>query len=150
MKVMETAAVAAGQWQTSMQTLEILRAWRKILRGERPSLAIEITRECPLRCPGCYAYEAAHLGGGVTLRELNDRKGQALIDGVLDVVDRLKPTAVIRFRLASDNTFEFRPIQAFQDRETFSPFDDQSLRTQRERLLDHTCEKEMAPSGLEP
>ena len=29
--------------------------FRKILRGERPSLAIEITRECPLRCPGCYA-----------------------------------------------------------------------------------------------
>lgn len=74
-----------------MQTSEILRAWRKILRGERPSLAIEITRECPLRCPGCYAYEAAHLGGGLTLRELNDRKGQALIDGVLEVVDRLKP-----------------------------------------------------------
>jgi sulfatase maturation enzyme AslB (radical SAM superfamily) len=74
-----------------MQTSEILRAWRKILRGERPSLAIEITRECPLRCPGCYAYEAAHLGGGVTLRELNDRKGQALIDGVLEVVDRLEP-----------------------------------------------------------
>src|ERR1700724_1546305 len=74
-----------------MQTSEILRAWGKILRGERPSLAIEITRECPLRCPGCYAYEAAHLGGGVMLRELNDRKGQALIDGVLEVVDRLKP-----------------------------------------------------------
>lgn len=74
-----------------MQTSEILRAWRKILRGERPSLAIEITRECPLRCPGCYAYEAAHLGGGVTLRELNDRKGQALIDGVLEVVDRFEP-----------------------------------------------------------
>jgi sulfatase maturation enzyme AslB (radical SAM superfamily) len=27
----------------------------------------------------------------VTLRELNDRKGQALVDGVLEVVDRLKP-----------------------------------------------------------
>src|SRR3954467_10151380 len=74
-----------------MQTSEILGAWSKILRGERPSLAIEITRECPLRCPGCYAYEDAHLGGGVTLRELNDRKGQKLIDGVLEVVDRLKP-----------------------------------------------------------
>ncbi len=74
-----------------MQTSEILKAWNKILRGERPSLSIEITRECPLRCPGCYAYEDAHLGGGVTLRDLNDRKGQALIDGVLEVVDRLKP-----------------------------------------------------------
>lgn len=74
-----------------MKTSEIIQAWRKILKGERPSLSIEITRECPLRCPGCYAYEDAHLGGGVTLRELNDRKGQALVDGVLEVVDRLKP-----------------------------------------------------------
>ena len=57
-----------------MQISEILKAWNKILKGERPSLSIEITRECPLRCPGCYAYEDAHLGGGVTLRELNDRK----------------------------------------------------------------------------
>lgn len=74
-----------------METSEILRAWSKILKGERPSLSIEITRECPLRCPGCYAYEDTHLGGGVTLRELNDRKGQALVDGVLEIVDRLKP-----------------------------------------------------------
>jgi MoaA/NifB/PqqE/SkfB family radical SAM enzyme len=74
-----------------MKTSEILGAWRKILKGERPSLSIEITRECPLRCPGCYAYEDAHLGGGMTLRGLRDRKGQELIDGVLEIVDRLKP-----------------------------------------------------------
>lgn len=74
-----------------MKTSEIVKAWGKILKGDRPSLSIEITRECPLRCPGCYAYEDAHLGGGITLRELNDRKGQELVDGVLGVVDRLKP-----------------------------------------------------------
>jgi MoaA/NifB/PqqE/SkfB family radical SAM enzyme len=74
-----------------VKTSEILQAWAKILKGERPSLSIEITRECPLRCPGCYAYDDAHLGGALTLRSLNDRKGQELIDGVLDVVDRLKP-----------------------------------------------------------
>ena len=74
-----------------MKTSEILRAWRKILKGERPSLSIEITRECPLRCPGCYAYDDAHLGGGMTLRGLRDRKGQELIDGVLEIVDHLKP-----------------------------------------------------------
>jgi len=61
------------------------------LKGERPSLSIEITRECPLKCPGCYAYEDGHLGGGVTLRGLRDRKGQELVDGVLEVVDRLRP-----------------------------------------------------------
>ena len=74
-----------------METSQIIQAWGKILKGEAPTLSIEITRECPLRCPGCYAYEDAHLGGGKTLRELNDRKGQALVDGVLEVVDRFKP-----------------------------------------------------------
>src|SRR5579872_969507 len=74
-----------------MRTLEVLRAWGKILEGEKPSLSIEITKECPLRCPGCYAYDAAHLGGGLTLRELSDHKGKQLIDGVLEVVDRFRP-----------------------------------------------------------
>jgi sulfatase maturation enzyme AslB (radical SAM superfamily) len=74
-----------------VKTSEIISAWRKILRGERPALSVEITRECPLQCPGCYAYDDAHLGGGITLRSLNDRKGRELIDGVLDLVDRLKP-----------------------------------------------------------
>ncbi|MFZ3217056.1 MAG: radical SAM protein [Candidatus Acidiferrales bacterium] len=74
-----------------MYTSEVLQAWGKILKGEYPALSIEITRECPLRCPGCYAYDNAHLGGGQTLRDLNDRRGQSLVDGVLEVVDRLKP-----------------------------------------------------------
>lgn len=74
-----------------MHTSQIIQAWGKILKGQRPSLSLEITRECPLRCPGCYAYDPAHLGGGQTLRDLNDRRGQALVDGVLEVVDRLKP-----------------------------------------------------------
>jgi organic radical activating enzyme len=74
-----------------MKTSEIVSAWRKILKGERPVLSIEITRECPLHCTGCYAYGEAHLGGGITLRGLRDRKGQELIDGVLEIVDRLKP-----------------------------------------------------------
>src|ERR1700691_2409277 len=74
-----------------VKTSEVVRAWGKILKGERPSLSIEITRECPLHCPGCDAYDDAHLGGGVTLRSLNDRKGQELIDGVLELVDRIRP-----------------------------------------------------------
>jgi MoaA/NifB/PqqE/SkfB family radical SAM enzyme len=74
-----------------VKTSEILQAWKMILKGQPPSLSIEITRECPLRCPGCYAYEDGHLGGGVTLRGLRDRKGQELIDGVLEVADRVKP-----------------------------------------------------------
>jgi len=31
------------------------------------------------------------LGGGLTLKDLNDRKGQELVDGVLEVVRRLRP-----------------------------------------------------------
>jgi len=69
----------------------IITAWGRILRGYRPSLSIEITRECPLRCPGCYAYGDDHLGGNVTLREVNDFKGQELIDRVLKIVDDHKP-----------------------------------------------------------
>jgi MoaA/NifB/PqqE/SkfB family radical SAM enzyme len=69
----------------------VVRAWGTILTGYQPNLSIEITRECPLRCPGCYAYGDEHLGGGQTLRQLADRKGQALVDGVLELVDRHRP-----------------------------------------------------------
>jgi MoaA/NifB/PqqE/SkfB family radical SAM enzyme len=72
----------------------IIRSWGRILAGYSPSLSIEITRECPLRCPGCYAYGAEHLGGGVTLREVSDFKGQALIDGVLRLVTEHRPVHV--------------------------------------------------------
>ncbi len=65
-----------------------------MLTGYRPSLAIEITRECPLRCPGCYAYGDDHLGGQATLRQLHDYTGQPLIDGVLQLVDEHRPLHV--------------------------------------------------------
>jgi len=57
-------------------------------------LSIEITRECPLSCPGCYAYGETHLGGEVTLRELNDLRGDALVDGLLKLVRKHKPIHV--------------------------------------------------------
>jgi MoaA/NifB/PqqE/SkfB family radical SAM enzyme len=69
----------------------ILPAWGRILAGYTPAMSIEITRECPLRCPGCYAYGDDHLGGDLTLREVRDFKGQELVDGVLALVDRHKP-----------------------------------------------------------
>ena len=69
---------------------EMLSAWWNILSGSAPMLSIEITRECPLRCPGCYAYGETHLGGGQTLRELSDYRGDALVEGVLKVVDKHK------------------------------------------------------------
>jgi MoaA/NifB/PqqE/SkfB family radical SAM enzyme len=72
----------------------IIPAWGRILRGYRPALSIEITRECPLRCPGCYAYGDEHLGGDVTLRQVHDYKGQELVDRVLALVDAEKPLHV--------------------------------------------------------
>jgi MoaA/NifB/PqqE/SkfB family radical SAM enzyme len=69
----------------------IFAAWGRILTGYTPALSIEITRECPLHCPGCYAYGDDHLGGDLTLREVSDFKGQELIDGVLALVDRHRP-----------------------------------------------------------
>ena len=66
----------------------IFTAWGRSFEAIRPSLSIEITRECPLRCPGCYAYGDDHLGGDITLREVRDFKGQELIDGVIALVDR--------------------------------------------------------------
>jgi MoaA/NifB/PqqE/SkfB family radical SAM enzyme len=72
----------------------LISAWGKILRGYRPSLSIEITRECPLRCPGCYAYGDEHLGGDITLRQVTDYKGQELIDRVLAIVADENPIHV--------------------------------------------------------
>src|ERR1700756_999984 len=78
----------------SISPKEILGAWGKILTGKSPMLSIEITRECPLSCPGCYAYGDAHLGSGKLLSELNDFRGAALVSGVLDLVRRRRPMHV--------------------------------------------------------
>ncbi|KAA6457997.1 radical SAM protein [Acidobacteria bacterium AB60] len=77
-----------------MKKSEVLQAWGRILAGRAPSLSIEITKECPLRCPGCYAFDAAHLGGGVGLRELSDFRGEALVNGVLRLIDENRPVHV--------------------------------------------------------
>lgn len=75
-----------------MQRSDVMRAWGRILQGRFPALSIEITRECPLRCPGCYAYEPDHLPqlpGG--LRSVADFKGQELIARVLALVEQHRP-----------------------------------------------------------
>ena len=64
----------------------IARAGWRVLNGYIPMMSIEITRECPLSCPGCYAYGDSHLGGETTLRELSDFRGDALVHGVVDLV----------------------------------------------------------------
>jgi MoaA/NifB/PqqE/SkfB family radical SAM enzyme len=68
----------------------ILGAWARVLRGRKPLLSIEITKECPLRCPGCYAYEPEHLGD-TPLRQLSDYRGSRLVEAVLSLVRRHRP-----------------------------------------------------------
>lgn len=89
---------------------DVLRAWGRILAGRYPSLSIEITRECPLRCPGCYAYEPEHLGDAGPLRSLADYKGENLVNGILSLVRRHRPLhlsivggePLVRFRELND------------------------------------------------
>jgi len=81
--------------RTGVGTKEIVQAWGRILGGYRPNLSIEITKECPLRCPGCYAYGDEHLGGnGVTLRGLSDYKGDELVKRFMAVIDEHNPLHV--------------------------------------------------------
>jgi MoaA/NifB/PqqE/SkfB family radical SAM enzyme len=72
--------------------------------------SLEITKQCPLKCPGCYAYQPDHLDRGVGLHQLSDLRGKALIEGVLDLVRRLRPIHIsivggeplVRFRELSE------------------------------------------------
>lgn len=76
-----------------MRRNDIFRAWGRILQGHSPSLSIEITTRCPLSCPGCYAYQPEHLDG-IPLTSLSDRTGPALVEGILELVDRERPLVV--------------------------------------------------------
>jgi len=73
---------------------DFLVGWGRILMGHAPLLSIEITRECPLHCPGCYAYGDEHLGGQVTLRQLSDLQGDDLVRGVIELVKKHRPLQV--------------------------------------------------------
>jgi sulfatase maturation enzyme AslB (radical SAM superfamily) len=77
-----------------MRTSEVLHAWSAILAGRAPSLSIEITKECPRRCPGCYAFDPAHLGANRQLRQLSDLKGNELVIRVLSLLERERPLHV--------------------------------------------------------
>ena len=77
-----------------MRVTSVLKAWTRVLSGHAPILSIEITRECPLSYPGFYAYGDAHLGGGVTLRQLSDLRGDALVEGIVTLVRRHQPVQV--------------------------------------------------------
>jgi len=77
-----------------MKVTEILRAWKTILAGRAPSLSVEITKECPLSCPGCYAYGSEHLGGDIILRQVSDYRGKELVERFMKLVDDYLPLHV--------------------------------------------------------
>ena len=77
-----------------MRKTAIFPAWGRILRGYRPFLSIEITKECPLRCPGCDAYEPGHLNNERPIRALTEWQGEELVARVLRFVRRFRPLQV--------------------------------------------------------
>lgn len=92
-----------------MKKSEVLNAWALILAGRAPSLSIEITKECPLRCPGCYAFDPAHLGGAIQLHQLSDFQGYDLVGRVLALIDERKPLHVSL--VGGDPMVRFREIE---------------------------------------
>jgi MoaA/NifB/PqqE/SkfB family radical SAM enzyme len=77
-----------------LKVIQLLAAWKSILTGSTPMLSIELTRECPLNCPGCYAYDENHLGGTATLRSLTDYRGDELVDRIVRLVRQHRPLHV--------------------------------------------------------
>src|SRR5262245_36750587 len=97
-----------------MNTAEIVRGWKTILAGRTPLMSIEITKECPLSCPGCYAYGDNHLEG-VLLNQMSDFKGKELVHRCVELVDTHRPLHVsivggeplVRFRELNEILPEF-------------------------------------------
>jgi len=100
----------AGIEEAGLKKSDIFRAWGRILAGHAPTLSIEITKECPLRCPGCYAFDTAHLGGGQLLRELSDYRGDRLVSGVLALIDEHRPVHVSL--VGGDPLVRYRELEA--------------------------------------
>src|SRR5882724_9569584 len=78
------------EYPVRLRVKTLLQIWAKLLLGRELALSLEITKECPLQCPGCYAYEDAHLGT-TNLRSLSDFKGKELIARVLELIESYKP-----------------------------------------------------------
>src|SRR4051812_35304986 len=90
-KVFDNTDVMSG---TGVGAREAFQAGGQILQGVRPHISVDITCECPLRCPGCYAYGDEHLGGAVTLRGLADYKGAELVTRFKSLIETHRPLHV--------------------------------------------------------
>jgi MoaA/NifB/PqqE/SkfB family radical SAM enzyme len=89
-----TVTMTNSSPKPSLTPRELLAAWGRVLAGRVPLLSIEITKDCPLQCPGCYAYGNTHLSGGLTLRDVSETRGDALVDGVVQLVRKHRPMHV--------------------------------------------------------
>ncbi len=74
-----------------MKKTQALTAWKLVLEGRRPFLSIDITSACPLHCPGCYAFAPSPNGNGTRQRAVRDLRGDDLVEGVLELVRKLRP-----------------------------------------------------------
>lgn len=73
-----------------MSRSSIIQAWGRILLGNSPVLAIEITNRCPLSCPGCYAYSPQHVNG-LSIEDMSELVGDKLVRAILELIDRRRP-----------------------------------------------------------
>lgn len=69
---------------------DLWNAWGKLLMGSTPLLSIEVTRACPLHCPGCYARTENH----ATANGVKEPRGDELVNRILDLVRRHNPIHV--------------------------------------------------------
>src|SRR5581483_6083654 len=82
------------KYEGGLRPTEVASAWFRILSGKAPLLSVEITKECPLKCPGCYAYNPEHLGGELTLRGLSEFRGEELVRRFMDLIEEHRPLQV--------------------------------------------------------
>lgn len=90
-----------------MRRTEIYRSWLRVLAGYPPVLSIELTKVCPLSCPGCYAYQPEHVSGS-PLVSLSDYQGEELVRRVLELIDRTNPVVV--FLVGGEPLVRFREL----------------------------------------
>lgn len=72
---------------------DLLQSWGKVLCGHVPILSVEVTRECPLQCPGCYAYSESRVEDDSN-RQTRELRGDSLVSGILNLVERHGPLHV--------------------------------------------------------
>jgi MoaA/NifB/PqqE/SkfB family radical SAM enzyme len=71
----------------------LLRAWCRVLLGYPPAISVEVTKRCPLKCPGCYAYSPHHVNG-TSINNVSEHRGEQLVESVLRLTETHRPLVV--------------------------------------------------------